>query len=170
MRETAVQKRSASTGRLPWSWPALAVCVPVLGLLLIAGMYLVAPFKRGLDADMVPAMMRVGLGDLLLGFVTVGAVGFPFVALGLWLANRSARPRRWFLILASLMPSALLFLSNAWFIVSAALEPPSNLTPFPANSWFYLPNWLTLAAVAGAFWVTAWTYLHLARATGARGF
>jgi hypothetical protein len=157
-------------GRLPWSWPALAVCVPVLGLLLIASLYLVAPFKQGLDADMIPAMMRMELADIALGALQVGACGLPFVLLGLWLANRSNRPRRWFLILTPLAPAMLLFMTQAWFIVSAALEPPSGIMPFPANSWFYLPNWLTIATFAIAFWATAQTYLLMARLAGERGY
>ena len=163
MSEAAVEKRSTATGRLPWSWLGLAVCVPVLGLSLMAGMYLVAPFKRGLDADMVPGLMEAKLGEIVLGALQIGACGLPFILLGLWVANLLNRPRRWFLILVSLVPAMLLFLLDAWFIVSAALESPSGVTPFPANSWLYLPNWLTWASIAGAFWITAWTYLYMAR-------
>jgi hypothetical protein len=133
-------------------------------MFLIVGQFLVAPFRQGLDADGVLMMSQAGLGDLTLGIVGLGGIGLPFLIVGRWLANRCARPRRLFPILSAIAPTVLMFLMQAWYIVSAALEPPMNIMPFPATSWTYPPNWLELAAIALAYIAAALIYLHVARA------
>jgi hypothetical protein len=133
-------------------------------MVLIVGQYLVAPFRQGLDADGSIMMSQAGLGDLALGIVLLGAIGLPFLIVGRWLANRGARPHRLFPILVAAMPTGLMFLHQAWYIVSAAMEPPINIMPFPASSWTYLPNWLELAAIALPYAAAALIYLHVARA------
>jgi hypothetical protein len=133
-------------------------------MFLVAGQYLVAPFRQGLDADGVMMMSQAGLGDLARGVVLLGAIGAPFLALGRWLSNRSMRPLSRFPVATPITPTVLMFLHQAWYIVSAAMEPPMNIMPFPPNSWAYLPNWLELAVIALAYLAAALIYLHVARA------
>jgi hypothetical protein len=149
---------------VPWSWAALVVAGVLLGMLLGVAPILIMPFRQGLDADGFPRMMQARMADLVFAIGLLGLLGLPFLVLGRWLANRSARARRNFLFLTPVTPTALMFLRQAWYIVSAAMEPPMNIMPFPANSWTYLPNWLELAAIATAFLIAASGYLRVAQA------
>lgn len=149
--------------RVPWSWVALVVAGLLLGMLLCVGLILIMPFRQGLDADGFSRMMQARMVDLVVAIGLLGLVGLPFLVLGRWLANRSTRVRGNLLFLTPVAPTALMFLQQAWYIVSAAMEPPMNIMPFPANSWTYLPNWLELAAIAAAFAGAAGIYLHVAR-------
>jgi hypothetical protein len=150
-------------GRPPWSWIALAASAVLLGAGLIVTMIVAAGFRRGLDADMVPAMMTAPAWEFLASGLVLGLAGAPFIVLGWWLAGRSGRPGV-FPVLVAAPPVILMFANQAYWIIGAALEPPMNITPFEADSWTYPPNWIVLAGIAASFSFAAVAYTKLAHA------
>ncbi len=149
-----------SAPRLPWSWPAFVAALLVLGFVQVVGMFFIQGFRRGLDADMEWLMEALSPFDRRGGVASFALIGVPFLLAGRWLANRTVRPESAFLLLVVAAPFLGL---RTWALVSAGLEPPSNLVPFEQDGLFYLPNWLELAFVALAFLGAAVTYTHLAR-------
>ncbi|TCS15398.1 hypothetical protein EV278_105135 [Caulobacter sp. BK020] len=126
-------------------------------------MVVTAGFRRGLDADVVPLMMRTRAWEWLAIAGLLGLLGVPFIILAWWLAGRLGR---WgvFPLLAAGPPVLLMFANQAYWIIDEALEPPMNIKPFEANSWTYLPNWLELAGIALSFLFAAVAYTKLAQA------
>ncbi|HWW27159.1 MAG TPA: hypothetical protein VNZ85_14835 [Caulobacter sp.] len=154
--------------RPPWSWVALTVAALLLGVCLILATFFVASFRQGLDADGIPRMMRTTVPDLLVGIPVVGLAGSPFIVLGWWLARLSGWKA--FPLLVAGPPVGLMFANQAFWIVEAALEPPTNIMPFEANAWTYLPNWLTLVGIGASFLFASVVYTKLAHAMRGSGF
>lgn len=153
--------------RLPHSWKALATASLFFGVVEVVGVYLTLPFRRGLDADLNPMLLSVGPLGIATQVLIIGAFGAVIISGGRLLANRAAQPVRAFVTLLTIAPALLEFAGQLWFVISAALEPPSSLAPFPSDSLSYPPNWLTLLFIAGGFWLAAITYASLASAQSA---
>ncbi|MCY1647344.1 hypothetical protein OVA11_09835 [Caulobacter sp. SL161] len=136
----------------------------VLGVCLIVTTYFVAGFRQGLDADGFLRMTQASTPELLIGVGLIGLIGSLFIVLGWWLTKLSSRQGAFPLLVAG-PPVALKFAYQGFSIILAALEPPMNITPFEANSWTYLPNWLGLVGIGASFLFAAVAYTKLAYAT-----
>ncbi|MBI1408044.1 MAG: hypothetical protein GC145_18175 [Caulobacter sp.] len=128
------------------------------------GTFFTAGFRRGLDADMLFALSRMTGLELLAVVTTMGGFGLVFLLPAWWLTRMTRRGSRTFLLLSAGIPTLLRAGMTTFYIVSAALETASNITPFPANGVFYLPNWLELAVTFAAMSAGVATYLSVARA------
>lgn len=131
---------------------------------MVVGMFVTASFREGLDADMVPMLSQMGSLDLLLGIAMTGGFGLLFLLAGWWITRLKRRGGRTFVAISAGIPASLQASMTGFYIIVAALEAPSNIAPFPANSIFYLPNWLALAVTIAAQSAGAATYLLIARA------
>ncbi|MFT4254891.1 MAG: hypothetical protein QM608_20705 [Caulobacter sp.] len=113
---------------------------------------------------MVPAMGVTPFYQVALIGLLVGLFGSPMIVLGWWLNRSWGRGGGAFAAFVAGPPTLLLLVFEAYWIVSAALEPPMNITPFPANAWDYPPNWIMLIGTAASYLFAALVYTTLAQA------
>lgn len=136
----------ASVGpRVRWSWLALAVSAVPIGVLLTAMIFVTAAFRVGLDADMNGMLAETPFWTMLRGVPELGGFGLIFVVLGRFLANRSSRPKRRFLVLVPAIPTGIALLLTLGRIL-------------------YGPSVMTLGFIAAAFLLGAYAYLAVAEA------
>lgn len=128
-----------------WSWIALAVSALPIGVLLTAMIFVTAAFRVGLDADMNGMLAEMPFWTMLRGVPELGGFGLIFVVLGRFLANRSGRPKRRFLVLVPAIPTGIALLLTLGRI-------------------FYAPSLMTLGFIAAAFLLAAYAYLAVAQA------
>ncbi len=103
-------------------------------------------FRSGLDADTPVSLHTMSAHVIAVGVAQIGGTGLVFVVAGRWLANRSVRPRRLFLILVPAMPAAMILASKIF------------------GGLFYLPSWIEIGFTTIAFLAAAITYLAVAQA------
>lgn len=147
-----------------WSWSALAGSALTFGACIVLMVLGIAPFRRGLDGDTIPAMTQAPLGELLAAMIVAALLfGVPVIALG-WQLKRRWGGRRAFAFFVAAPPTLLMIGVKVLMAVSAGQDRSPGLIPFQPPAWGYLPNWLEVAGTALSCLFAALVYTTLARA------
>ncbi len=149
-----------------WSWPAFVLSAAVLGQLLVVSMIFVASFRRGLDADMNLMIGAMSPISFLVGGLRIGFFASVFIAIAWWIARAKDRSPRMFFMAAVGVPTGIVFILKAIFIVGWLVDGPRGIAPFEQETLFYLPNYLEVICTGGSYALAAWTFLAASRALG----
>lgn len=153
-----------SSKPLAWSWVALGVSALVLGQVLGGCLIFIESFRTGLDADMAHMVGAMSPMDVVVGGFQIGLFGAVFLILGWWIARVFGGSRRLFLIAASAIPAGIVLILKGVFLVGWLFDDlRGNVAPFEQNALFYLPNYLEVICIGGAFALAAWAFAAVSR-------
>lgn len=154
-----------SRGAVRWSWRALAVSSLAAGALLMIGIVIIAPFRSGLDADMNPMLAMTPAHVFMNQALIAGIQSLPFIVLGWWLHRLCGMSVRMFMVVTAAIPALLIVILKGVFMVMWLRSGTGgDILPFESNRLLYLPNYLEVGMVGGAFGIAAWVFSRVSRA------
>lgn len=148
-----------------WSWVALGAASLLLGQVLAASVIFIESFRTGLDADMAHMVAAMSLRDVFVGGLQIALFGAVFLTVAWWIAKAFGRSPILFVIAASAIPAGTVLILKGVFIVGWLMDDiRRNIAPLERDTLFYLPNYLEVICIGGAFAFSAWVFVTVSRA------
>ena len=145
------------TARVSWSWAAFAIAALQAGFCLLLGLFAILAIREGSGTDLRFQMGRTTYW--VAGVVQCSLLGMAVIGLSRWIANRTRRPVRMFVVLTVALPVCLLLALAVLALSTTGARGLPLLAPM---------RWLEVPLFALTFYAAALTYLAVAKAGSSR--